>query len=321
MSIEIIEPGLSTTVQDQGRPGVYNVGIPQGGAMDQFSAEVANALVGNTVKEAVLEAAYLGPRLKALSSMNIAVTGAPVTVTINGVTKPQWERISLQPGDEVSFGPAQAGSRFYLAVSGGIDVPVVLGSRSTYTLGKLGGFQGRTLRAGDLLPVGRVLGEGFQQCPQELRPSFSKQLEVRVLRGLYDHLLSEAGWHTLVSAEWNLTPVADRTGLRYSGPEVEWKPRVQPFGAGSDPSNIVDAGYAVGSIQIPGGKEPIVLHRDAVSGGGYAMVATVISADLDLLARSAPGTKTRFTEVSMDQALAARGNNAKLREQLWTHQV
>jgi urea carboxylase len=122
---------------------------------------------------------------------------------------------------------------------------------------------------------------------------------------------------TLLGAIWTLTPVADRTGLRYSGPEVEWEPRQQPFGAGSDPSNIVDAGYAVGSIQIPGGKEPIVLHRDAVSGGGYAMVATVISADMDLLARSAPGTKTRFRPVSMDEALAARAQQRSLRARLW----
>ena len=106
---------------------------------------------------------------------------------------------------------------------------------------------------------------------------------------------------------WTLTPVADRTGLRYSGPEVEWEPRQQPFGAGSDPSNIVDAGYAVGSIQIPGGKEPIVLHRDAVSGGGYAMVATVISADMDLLARSAPGTKTRFRSGGHGRGTGSQG--------------
>jgi allophanate hydrolase subunit 2 len=111
--------------------------------------------------------------------------------------------------------------------------------------------------------------------------------------------------------------VADRTGLRYSGPDLEWKPRTQPFGAGSDPSNIVDAGYAIGSIQVPGGKEPIVLHRDAVSGGGYAMVATVISADMDVVARSAPGTLTHFEPVTMEQALAARADAATVRRAVW----
>ena len=111
--------------------------------------------------------------------------------------------------------------------------------------------------------------------------------------------------------------MADRTGLRYCGPAVEWKAREQPFGAGSDPSNIVDAGYAVGSIQIPGGNQPIVLHRDAVSGGGYAMVATVISADMDQVARAAPGTKTRFVAVTMEEAVAARAEGKALRRSIW----
>jgi len=105
--------------------------------------------------------------------------------------------------------------------------------------------------------------------------------------------------------------VADRIGFRYKGSELEWQEREQPFGAGSDPSNIVDAGYPIGSIQVPGGVEPIILHRDAVSGGGYAMVATVISADLDLVAQSAPGTRTRFRSVTMDEALAARHDRAQ----------
>ena len=120
------------------------------------------------------------------------------------------------------------------------------------------------------------------------------------------HRLTDEGLANLLNGEWKVTPVADRMGLRYSGPGVKWKEREQPFGAGSDPSNIVDAGYAVGSIQIPGGTQPIVLHRDAVSGGGYAMVGTVISADMDLVARAAPGTSTRFVAVSLEEALAAR---------------
>jgi allophanate hydrolase subunit 2 len=107
-------------------------------------------------------------------------------------------------------------------------------------------------------------------------------------------------------------------GLRYSGPGVEWLERTQPFGAGQDPSNIVDAGYAVGSIQIPGGTQPIILHRDAVSGGGYAMVATVISTDMDLVARSAPGTKTHFVAVTMDEALAARRDHAAQLAKIWS---
>lgn len=320
MSFEILEPGLSTTVQDRGRLGYYNVGIPQGGSMDQWSAELANAVVGNTAAEAVLECTYLGPRFRTTEAAVIAISGAPVDVKVNGENREQWTRLELAAGDEVSFGFLQSGTRFYIAVRGGIDVPLVLGSRSTYSLGSLGGFKGRKLEAGDIVPVGQAPAtatEGLDGIDTALRPVFTRDQDIRVVCGLYDHRLTEAGLDTLLSSTWTLTPVADRTGLRYAGPAIEWKPRQQPFGAGSDPSNIVDAGYAVGSIQIPGGKEPIALHRDAVSGGGYAMVATVISADMDLLARNAPGTKTRFLAVTMDEALSARAELKAARSRLW----
>lgn len=308
MAFEIKNPGLSTTVQDEGRTGYYDVGIPQGGSMDQYSAALANALVGNDASTAVLECTYMGPIFTTDVPAAIAVSGAPVTVKVNGAEVPQWERISLEAGDEVSFGIIAAGTRFYIAVAGGIDVPEVLGSRSTYVLGALGGFEGRKLAAGDVVPVGVSSGNlpAGHRMAEEFRPVFAKEQRVRVIMGLYDHRLTDAGRASFLNEEWKLTPVADRMGLRYDGPGVEWKERVQPFGAGSDPSNIVDAGYAVGSIQIPGGTQPIILHRDAVSGGGYAMVATVISTDMDLVARAVPGTVTHFDEVTMDVALEAR---------------
>ncbi|TLM71606.1 biotin-dependent carboxyltransferase family protein [Pseudarthrobacter sp. NamB4] len=321
MAFEIGNPGLATTVQDQGRTGHYNVGIPQSGSMDQYSAELGNALVGNTAREAVLECTYLGPVVTADSNVVIAVTGAPVEVKVNGEPRPQWSRLLLKAGDELSFGVIQGGTRYYIAVQGGIDVPEVLGSRSTYSLGGIGGFKGRKLEAGDVVPVGApLLGGKLPQAdtvPEEFRPGYAKEQEVRIVLGLYDHRLTDEGLGNLLNEEWKVTPVADRMGLRYSGPGVKWKEREQPFGAGSDPSNIVDAGYAVGSIQIPGGTQPIILHRDAVSGGGYAMVGTVISADMDLVARAAPGTATRFVAVSLADALEARGDLAERRNKAW----
>ena len=167
MTLEILEPGLSTTVQDRGRFGHYNVGIPQGGSMDQLSAEIVNALVGNTAEEAVLECTYLGPKFRTSAPAVIAVGGAPVEVKVNGATAPQWEAIELAAGDEVSFGFLQGGTRYYVAVRGGIDVPLVLGSRSTYALGALGGYQGRKLAAGDEVPVGR---HGIRGGPGRDRP-------------------------------------------------------------------------------------------------------------------------------------------------------
>ena len=207
----------------------------------------------------------------------------------------------------------------YLAVAGGIDVPEVLGSRATYVLGGLGGYEGRTLQAGDELAIGASAdGAAGRSVPEDLRPDLLNELEIRVVMGLYDHLLTDGGRETFLATSWVLTPTADRVGFRYKGAELDMVQREQPFGAGSDPSNIVDAPYPIGSIQVPGGVEPIVLHRDAVSGGGYAMIATVISADMDAIAQSAPGSKTRFVAVDLEAALAARRERTDRVSQLTT---
>ncbi|MBL3688235.1 biotin-dependent carboxyltransferase [Leucobacter zeae] len=321
MSLEIVNPGLATTVQDRGRFGYYRFGIPQGGAMDEYAAALGNRLVGNTPDEAVLECTYLGPQLRTSEDVVVAVTGAPVDVLVNGAPAPQNARIALAAGDTLSFGVIKGGTKFFVSVAGGIDVPEVLGSRSTYPIGKMGGFEGRAVQAGDELPVGAPLPETLprlEAVPEELLPSYDREVSVRVMLGLYDHKLTDQGLENLIGAEWTLTPVADRMGLRFDGPGAEWKREEQPFGAGQDPSNITDAGYAVGSIQIPGGTQPIVLHRDAVSGGGYAQAATVISADMDLFARMAPGTRVRFVPVTMEEALAARAERRERLARVWS---
>jgi biotin-dependent carboxylase-like uncharacterized protein len=310
MAVEIVTPGLAASVQDRGRPGHYDVGIPPSGAVDQYSAAVANVLVGNDPGAAVIEAAYMGPELRFTEPAVVAVTGARMDVLVNGNAAPQWESFAVSAGDVVTFGFLQAGARVYVAVAGGIDVPEVLGSRSTYTLGSFGGHEGRVLQAGDVLAVGDGHGRPGRSVPEEMRPELSGEVDLRVVLGLYDYRLTEKGLETLLETTWSLTPVADRIGFRYTGGTLEWKEREQPFGAGSDLSNIVDAGYPIGSIQVPGGVEPIILHRDAVSGGGYAMVATVISADLDVVGQSSPGTKTRFRPVTLDEALQARRDTA-----------
>lgn len=319
MALTIEQPGLLTTVQDRGRLGYYNVGIPQGGSMDQVSAHIANKLVGNTADHAVLECTYMGPTFTVDTATTIAVTGADVPVIVNGLEHAPWTRLEVAEGDSVKFGVIRGGARFYLGVRGGIDVPKALGSRSTYAIGRLGGLNGRKVEEGDVVPVGTPAGPlpSVIEAPENWRPTLGGPQELRIVWGLYDHLLTAEGRRRLVEEEWTLTAMADRMGLRYNGPGVEWIEREQPFGAGSNPSNIVDAGYAVGSIQIPGGTQPIILHRDAVSGGGYAMVGTVISADMDLLARATPGTSTRFQAVSMEEALAARRERARRIREMW----
>jgi biotin-dependent carboxylase-like uncharacterized protein len=305
-------------VQDQGRSGHYDVGIPPSGALDLFSALAANLLVGNDGGAAVLEAAYLGPQLRFTSPAVVAVTGATMPVTVNGEARSSWESFDVAADDLLTFGFLEQGARIYIAVAGGIEVPPVLGSRSTYALGGFGGFSGRPVQAGDVLEVGAGTGRSGRQVPEHLRPSLAREQELRTVLGMYDYRLTDRGLATLLESSWTLTPVADRIGFRYSGGELEWRPREQPFGAGSDPSNIVDAGYPLGSIQVPGGVEPIILHRDAVSGGGYAMVGTVISADLDTVAQSSPGTRTRFRPVSLEEALEARADRRRRVQELRT---
>ena len=321
MPIEVRKPGLATTVQDRGREGYYHVGVPPSGALDQFSLIAANLLVGNDAGAAALECAYMGPELEFGEDALVAVCGAELEPRVDGEAYSPWTSFAVPAGATLSFGHLKAGARAYVAVAGGFDVPEKLGSRSTYVLGGLGGLEGRALVAGDTLATGAANGaQPGREVPEALRPALSGEPEVRVMMGLYDHLLTEAGRSTFLESTWALTPVADRVGFRYRGPELEMLEREQPFGAGSNPSNIVDAPYPIGSIQVPGGVEPIVLHRDAVSGGGYAMIATVISADLDTVGQSAPGAKTRFVAVELEHALEARRERgarlAKLTEAL-----
>lgn len=314
MAVNVVKPGLSTTVQDLGRPGYYHIGIPLSGGMDRFALAAANLLVGNDEGAAVLEAVFMGPELEFTQAATVAVTGAELPPKVNGEARATWTSFAVKKGDVLSFDFLKRGARAYIAVSGGIDVPVVLGSRSTYTLGALGGHEGRKLEAGDVLPVGRGKGaaEG-RTVPESLRRTPGQPAELRVMPGLYWHRITEEAGRNFFADTWKVAPEADRIGYRFKGGRpLDFRPREQPFGAGSDPSNIVDACYPYGSVQVPSGTEPIVLHRDAVSGGGYFMLGTVVSADMDLIGQLQPHTPTRFVEIDMAGALTARRDREAL---------
>jgi biotin-dependent carboxylase-like uncharacterized protein len=228
---------------------------------------------------------------------------------LDGEVVHQDTAFHVRAGQVLRFEFPKAGARAYLAVAGGIDVPLVLGSRSTYTLGALGGFHGRRLQAGDELPIGEPTGQGRagNSLPMALRRSVGGDVTLRVVPGLYYERLTEAAKSSFFAEPWTVGSEADRIGYRFKGGSaLSFQPREQPFGAGSDPSNIVDSCYPIGSIQVPAGLEPIVLHRDAVSGGGYAMIGTVISADLDLIGQMQPNQRAGFVAVSLEQALEAR---------------
>jgi biotin-dependent carboxylase-like uncharacterized protein len=319
MSIDVVKPGFATTVQDLGRPGYYHLGIPLSGAMDRYALRAANLLVGNDEGEAGLEAVFIGPELRFTAAAAVAVTGAELPPKLDGKPRPTWTAFRVRAGQTLSFGVLEKGARAYIAVSGGIDVPLVLGSRSTYALCTLGGFKGRGLQAGDALAVGaakRPAKEG-RTVPEALRRGPAAVPELRVLTGLYwDRITAEAG-KRFFEDSWTVAPEADRIGYRFRGGRpLALVERKQPFGAGSDPSNIVDSCYPYGSIQVPSGTEPIVLHRDAVSGGGYFMLGTVISADMDFIGQMQPHTATRFISVDMRQALAARHDRINMLHRL-----
>ncbi|WP_182083998.1 biotin-dependent carboxyltransferase family protein [Aureimonas sp. ME7] len=309
MAVNVISPGLATTVQDLGRPGYYHLGIPEGGGMDRFATAIANLLVGNEAEAALLEATFMGPELEFTADAAVAVTGGELPPKVNGEERPTWESFPVKAGDRLSFGYLKSGARAYIAISGGIDVPVVLGSRTTYVLGALGGFEGRALKAGDVLPIGEGRMATGRSLPPNLRRAPANPAELRMLPGIYWHRVTEAAGRRFFDDTWKVAPEADRIGYRFrGGAPLEFVAREQPFGAGSDPSNIVDACYPYGSVQVPSGTEPIVLHRDAVSGGGYMMLGVVISADMDLIAQLQPHTPTRFQPVTLEEALAARSD-------------
>lgn len=313
MSVKVISAGISTTIQDLGRPGYYHLGIPMGGAMDRLALRAANLLVGNDEGAACLESVFIGPELEFTQDSQISITGADIPPKVDGEEVDTWTAIDIKAGQVLSFDYLRAGARAYIAFAGGINTKPSLNSRSTYTVGALGGIDGRAIQAGDFLPVGSAgqSSKGGRSLPARLRPSFDVPAQIRVLPGLYWHRITEEAQRNFFDDLWTVAGEADRMGYRFQGGRaLQFIDREQPFGAGSDPSNITDACYPYGSIQVPSGTEPIILHRDAVSGGGYFMVGSVISADMDIIAQLQPNTSTQFLKVDMAQALSARAERA-----------
>jgi biotin-dependent carboxylase-like uncharacterized protein len=304
--LEILDGGVSTTVQDLGRFGQYHIGMPPAGAMDQYAHKIGNYLVGNDESAATLEMTYGGADVKFHDDAVVALTGATLPATLDGEDVPMNEAVRVEAGQELETTYTTDGARSYLAVAGGIDVPSVMDSRATYTLVGIGGKDGRTLEEGDRLELAG--SDGAEQVgkavPDEYVRDYESTDSIRVVIGLCDYRLTDESREELCDAEWKVTPEADRVGYRLEGPELDFVEREQPFGAGTDLSNVVDLGYPIGSIQLP--QKPIVLMRDAVTGGGYATVGTVISTDRDLLAQRRTHQSVYFDAVTVDDALDAR---------------
>jgi biotin-dependent carboxylase-like uncharacterized protein len=321
--LEIIDPGLNSTVQDLGRRGTIGLGIPPSGAQDAFALRSANLLVGNPTGgplvirqdpgSAGLEILLGRLRLRALADLVVALTGAEVELAIDDAPVPAWQAIALRRGETLSSGMARRGARLYLAVHGGIDVPRYLGSRATHARGGFGGLDGRVLRAGDRLAIGPASQDpadliGRRLAPA-LRPRYQGRFEVRVVPGPEEDIFTPESVRTFYGAEWKLNPKSDRTGMRFIGPALSFRPgrpRYLIEDAGEDPSNIaIDPGAPVGTIQVPSGVEPIVLGVDSPTIGGYARIGTVISTDLSVLGQARPFEVVRFVRVDHAAAVAA----------------
>lgn len=261
--------------------------------MDCYALAAANLLVGNSQSAACLEMTVVGPRLMVLDDTVVAVTGADLSPFVNDEPLPMWEGVRVRAGDNISFGHPRRGCRSYLAVADGIDVPVVMGSRSTYIRSRLGGLEGRALASGDRLRGGRARVEmSLKRLPPQYIPEYQAENQLRVVLGPQDDHFTEMGIDTFLHSEYTISLQADRMGYRLEGARIEHK-------AGAD---IVSDGMPAGAVQVPGDGLPIILLADRQTTGGYAKIATVSTVDLPKLAQAQTGDRVRFLPVSEEEA-------------------
>lgn len=298
MRLSVGSPGMLTTVQDLGRYGCQSRGVPVAGAMDGPALRLGNILLGNDEGAAALEITVLGPALRVEEGKGcVIVTGADAGLTRNGATLDAWRVHRVAAGDTLAFAAPASGARAYLCVSGGFDVPLVMGSRSTYVRGRFGGHEGRALKAGDVLSTGVpdalwADSEGLT-LPVGLCPVRDPSAPLRVVMGPQEDAFTPEGIEAFLSSEYTVSASADRMGYRLEGPVVEHR----------EGADIVSDAVALGSVQVPGHGQPIVMLADRQTTGGYTKIATVCAVDVPVLAQRLPGQTVRFARVSVPEAL------------------
>ena len=295
--IAVLKRGLLSTVQDAGRPGHRASGLPVAGAMDRLALAAANVLVGNAPGAAALELTLAGGAYRFEAPVLAALAGADLSATLDGEVLPPWGAFRAPAGAVLAFGAPRTGVRAYLAVRGGVAVPVVLGSRATYTRATVGGLEGRALVAGDRLPLGRTRSKAPAPAipAPEALPACGGGATVRVLLGPQRDRFGEAAVAAFLATPWRVTAENDRMGYRLDGPAV-------PLAGGTD---ILTDPVLPGAVQIPGSGRPIVLMVDAQTTGGYAKIATVIGPDLRLVAQARAGDVLRFAACDQEEAVTA----------------
>lgn len=289
-SVKVTVPGLFTTVQDFGRVGFQRFGVPVAGVFDRFAASVANWLVGNGAKTAVLEVSYLGPTLVSDAPLQAAITGG-AAATLNGEPLPSYQTFNWGPGQVLTIGGLSDGARAYLAVNGGWRVPLVMASSSTYVRAALGGHQGRQLQAGDELSVAPGKPVPLRRLPRAFWPLPSQSVRLRYVPGPQeDHFAAETA-ELFRTSTYQVAPASDRMGVRLQGQAVT--PEIP---------DIVSDAIVLGSIQIPKDGQPIIMGPDHQTTGGYPKIGTVLGPDMDKLAQLRPGGTVSWQPVSVDTA-------------------
>ena len=294
MSITVLNPGLLTTVQDQGRIGYQQFGVSVSGVMDPRSAALANILAGNDQREAALEGTMMGPQLQFDKANVIAITGGDLGPTLGGQAVPNYQAVAVKAGQTLKFTAPKSGCRAFIAFAGGLDVPLTMGSRSTYMKAKIGGFNGRKLEKGDQIGFRAPVDTLSRMEDRVLRPEFAPKpvYTLRVVLGPQDDAFTDAGIDTFLSGTYTVTPEFDRMGCRLDGPVIAHK----------DGGDIISDGIAFGAIQVSSAGTPIIMLGDRQTTGGYTKIATVITADFRTLAQLKAGDKARFVKVPVEYA-------------------
>jgi len=297
--ITVVKPGWLTTVQDLGRYGYQQYGMPVSGTMDRRSFVLANRLLGNRDDAAALEITLKGPELLFEQDAIVAITGADLSPSVNGSEIPLWISLSVKAGQSLSFGARCSGARCYLAVAGGINVPIVLGSRSTHIASKTGGLKGRALMAGDVLAGGLPLPHQRQTIgrswPKRLRSTYSPCQQFRILPGPQRDAFTVSAMEVLTSHAYRLSSQSDRMGYRLEGPSL----------ALVGQAGYISDGTAMGTLQVPQNGQPILLMADRQTTGGYPKIAVVITADLPLAGQLLPGDEIQFAITTLEEARTA----------------
>jgi antagonist of KipI len=291
----IVKPGLLTTVQDLGRYGYQASGVPVAGPMDAFSHRLANQLVGNDPDAATLEVTLIGPEIAVEANTTIAITGAQFDVSYDGRLLPIGASVPVLRGGHLRFGRVHQGARAYLAVAGGIQTRVILSSRSTHLVSRMGGVEGRALVAGDRLPVLEASATVPARKAIGLTLPTGGRARLRVIPGPQEEWFAPSAFHALSSVSFRVSPRSNRMGYRLEGPPLVRSREGEPI---SEP-------VAMGAIQVPGAGEPILLMADRQTAGGYPKIGHVISADLPLAGQLAPGDFIEFVACSTQEAIAA----------------